>query len=216
VGQIEIVGVARDTKYSSVRDEIQPLTYTPWLQEMDHIGRVTFAVRVAGEPTALAPAVRDVVRDADPTLPVTGVTTQEAQARKTFAAERTLADLLTFFGALALLLAAIGLYGVMAYSVAQRTNEIGIRMALGAEAANVLRLIIGQGLKFAIVGLVAGALAALALERVVESQLYGVGAADPLTFAVVGVSLLAAALVACWVPARRATKVDPVTALRSE
>jgi predicted permease len=213
---LEIVGVTRDIKYNRQREEFEPLAYTPWLQEGDATGRMSFALRAAGDPTALVPAVREIVREVDPNLPVTDVMTQVAQARETFAEERVLAGLLSFFGALALLLAAIGLYGVMAYSVAQRTHEIGIRMALGAQVATVLRLVIGQGLTFVAIGLMVGALAALALKRVVESQLYGVGAADPLTFTVVGASLMAAALVACWIPARRATKVDPAIALRNE
>jgi predicted permease len=217
LGQIEIVGVARDIKYNNARNDFEPLTYTPWRQDVDKQGRMTFALRVAGGSTAaLEPAIRDAVRAVDPTLPVTNVTTQVAQARKTFSSETMLADLLGFFGVLALVLAAIGLYGVMAYSVAQRTNEIGIRMALGARAIGVLKLVVWQGMKFALVGVVVGSLAALALKRVVESQLYGVGAADPLTFVVVGVGLVATAAAACFIPGRRATKVDPVVALRNE
>jgi predicted permease len=215
-GQVEIVGVARDTKYNNQRDEFEPLVYMPWLQEIHNAGRMSFILRAAGDPAALAPAMREVVRDLDTDLPVTGVGTQEARAREVFSGERVLADLLTFFGLLALLLAAIGLYGVMAYSVAQRTNEIGIRMALGARAASVLRMVMMQGMRFVAVGLAVGMLAALALKRFIESKLYGVDATDPTTFAVVGGALLAVALLACWIPARRATKVDPVVALRSE
>src|SRR5262249_55565994 len=151
-------------------------------------------VRAAGDPMALAQSVRDAVRAADPDLPVTDVTTQTAQAGMSIAKERMLADLLGFFGVVALLLAAVGLYGVMAYTVVRRTNEMGIRMALGARRANILRLVVGQGLRATAIGLVIGALAALALQRVVESQLFGVTAADPLTFAVVAATLLAAAL----------------------
>jgi predicted permease len=215
LGQIEIVGIARDTKYNSPREEIEPLVYMPWLQQTDRIGGMSFAVRAA-DPTALAPAVREVVRQVEPALPVTGMMTQEAQTSGTFAAERTFADLLTLFGLLAVLLAAIGLYGVLAYSVAQRTHEIGIRMALGARVATILGMVIGQGMALAGVGLVAGAAAAYALKRVVEEQLYGVDAADPVTFAVVGAALLGVALLACWIPARRAAGVDPAVALRSE
>ncbi len=215
-GTVEIVGVVRDTKYNSQRDDLEPLLYTPWLQERSNIGRMTFSLRAAGDPMALADSVRQTVREVDPALPITDLTTQMAQSSETIGQERVFADLLTFFGGLAVLLAAIGLYGVMAYSVAQRTNEIGIRMALGARTLNVLRLVVWQGLKFALVGLVVGAAAALALKQVVESELYGVTGADPLTFSVVGALLLAIALVACWIPARRATKVDPVVALRNE
>ncbi len=214
--QIEIIGVVGDTKYSSQREDIEPLLYKTWRQEKESLGSMTIALRTVGDPMALAPAVRDAVREVDSQLPVTDITTQTAQATETISEERVFADLLSFFGVLAVLLAAIGLYGVMAYSVAQRTNEIGIRMALGAQAIGVLRLIVWQGLKFALVGLAVGAVAALALKRLVESELYGVGAADPLTFAVVGAMLVAVALVACLIPARRATKVDPVVALRNE
>jgi predicted permease len=216
LGQVEIVGVARDIKYSDKRTDYAPLTYTPWLQEVDGIDRVTFAVRTAGDPSGFSSSVRQAVREVDATLPVTDVTTQEAQARRTYATERTLANVLSFFGFVALLLAAIGIYGVMAYSVAQRTNEIGIRMALGADVAGVLRLVVWQGLRFALVGLVLGAAGAFALKRVVESELYGVGATDPVTFVAVATTLLGAALVACLLPARRAARVDPVVALRSE
>jgi predicted permease len=215
-GKIEIIGVARDTKYNSQRDDIEPLFYTPWLQESGSIGRMVFALRAAGEPTALASAVRQAVREVDSNLPVTEVKTQVAQASETLTQERVFASLLSFFGVIALLLAAIGLYGVMAYSVAQRTGEIGIRMALGAQTRDVLRLVIWQGLKLVVIGVVIGSVAASLLKQVVESQLYGVEATDPMTFSVVGALLIAIALLACWIPARRAARVDPMIALRNE
>jgi ABC-type lipoprotein release transport system permease subunit len=194
------------------------------------IGKMYFAVRTTGEPTALADAVREVVRELDGTLPVTEVTTQRARSQATLGRERLYAGLLSFFGGLALLLAAIGLSGVLAYSVAQRTNEIGIRMALGAQAHDVLRLVIWQGMKLVLVGLVVGAAGGYALKRLVESkyvsledwqrqfgeQLYGVSSADPWTFSVIATLLTLAALAACYAPARRATKVDPMIVLRSE
>jgi len=216
IGTIEIVGIARDTKYNNQRDEIEPLLYTPWRQENERISGMVFALRAQGDPTALASAVRQAVRDVDSNLPVTDVITQEAQANRTLAQERTFAQLLSFFGVIALLLASIGLYGVMAYSVAQRTGEIGIRMALGAQAGHVLRLVIWQGLKLVLIGLVVGSVAAFLLKQVVESQLYGVRATDPLTFAAVGALLTLIALFACWIPARRAARVDPMIALRNE
>jgi predicted permease len=216
VGKIEIIGVVRDSKYNSQREEMEPLIYTPWLQESKSIGEMFFAMRAAGDPTALVAAVRQSVSEIDNNLPVTNVKTQVAQSRDALTEERLFANLLTFFGSLALLLAAIGLYGVMAYSVAQRTNEIGIRMALGAQTSNVMRMVIWQGMRLVLVGIIVGAIGAYALKQVIASQLYGVGPTDPLTFAIVGGVLLEISLLACYVPARRATKVDPMVALRYE
>jgi predicted permease len=228
--EVEIVGVVADTKYMSQREEIKPLLYTPWQQEVAVIGEMHFALRTMGEPTALATIVRQVVRELDSNLPVTEVSTQTARAQATLGEERLSARLLSFFGVVALLLAAIGLSGVLAYSVAQRTNEIGIRMALGAQAANVLRLVIWQGIKLVLLGLAVGALSVYALHRLLASQyfassnwqrqmaeqLYNVNATDPWTFAVIASLLLLVALIASWLPARRAAQVDPLEALRYE
>jgi predicted permease len=228
--EIEIVGVVADTKYNSQRDQIEPLLYTPWRQDVEAIGEMYFVLRTTGEPTALVAATRQAVRDLDSNLPVTEVTTQVARARASLGQERLYARLLGFFGALALLLAAIGLAGVLAYSVAQRTQEIGVRMALGAQPANVLRLVIWQGMKLVLLGLAVGALGGYALKRWMTSesfgrntwqrqmvdQLYGVSGTDPLTFVVIATLLTLAALVACWWPARRASQVDPLEALRHE
>jgi predicted permease len=228
--EVEIIGVVADTKYRSQREELKPLLYTPWQQEGAVIGEMSFALRTTGEPTALAATVRQVVRELDSSLPVTEVSTQTARAQATLGQERLSARLLSFFGGLALLLAAIGLSGVLAYSIAQRTNEIGIRMALGAQTANVLRLVVWQGMRLVLLGLFVGALTGYGLQRLLASQyftedawqrqmaqqLYGVTGTDPLTFAVIAGLLTIVALAACWVPARRATKVDPLVALRYE
>jgi predicted permease len=226
---IEIVGVVADAKYMSQREEIKPLLYTPWQQEGQNIGAMYFALRTDGEPTALAATVRQSVRELDSNLPVTEISSQTARAEETLGQERLTARLFSFFGVLALLLAAIGLSGVLAYSVAQRTNEIGIRMALGAQAANVLRLVIWQGMKLVLLGLALGASAGYVLIRVLATQrfangvwqqmidqLYGVKPGDPATLGIIALVLTLIALIACWLPARKAAGVDPLIALRYE
>ena len=229
-GEIEIVGMVADTKYNSQRSEMEPLLYTPWRQESGAIGEMYFALRTQGEPTALASTVREVVREMDSNLPVSEMGTQEELSHTALGQERLYARLLTFFGAVALLLAAIGLSGVLAYSVAQRTNEIGIRMALGARPANVLRLVIWQGMKLVLIGLAVGAACGYGLKRLFESKyfdprswqremadkLYGVQWADPMTLAVIATLLVVVALAACYLPARKAARVDPLAALRHE
>ncbi|MEW6211062.1 MAG: FtsX-like permease family protein, partial [Acidobacteriota bacterium] len=228
--EIEIIGVVADTKYNSQREGIEPLLYTMWRQETASIGQMYFSLRAASEPTSLVEGVRAAVRDMDSDIPITELTTQEARSEQSLAQERLYARLLSFFSALALLLAAIGLSGVLAYAVAQRTQEIGVRMALGARSANVLRLVIWQGMKLVLVGLAVGAACAYGLKRLFDSQyfseeawqremasrLYGVSGTDPLTIAVIAVLLAVVALAACWMPARRASRVDPLDALRHE
>ena len=180
------------------------------------VGEMYFALRSAQDPASLAAAVQAAVRDLDPNLPVTEIGTQAARSRATLARERVYAQILTFFGALALALAAIGLFGILAYSVAQRTHEIGIRIALGARGDDVVRMIVVQGMRPAVLGLLLGLGAALSLGRVVAGLVYGVGASDPMTLAATSVLLMAIAALAAFVPARRAARVDPIVALRSE
>ena len=228
--EVEIIGVVADTKYMSQREELKPLLYTPWQQEGAVIGEMHFALRTTGEPAALAATVRQVVRELDSNLPVTEISSQTARSQATLGQERLLARLLSFFGSLALLLVAIGLSGVLAYSVSQRTNEIGIRMALGAQTADVLRMVNWQGMKLVLLGLAVGVASLYALQRMLVSQsfapatwqaqmvkqLYGVTVTDPLTTLVIALLLVLVALLACWIPAHRAAKVDPMEALRCE
>jgi predicted permease len=218
-GEVEIVGLARDAKYTSQRAKTPPTAYLPWRQELRSMSSVFFGVRTGGDPEASAAAVRQAVREVDPGLPLNNVKTQAEQADETLAMERLFAKLLSLFGLLAQVLAAIGLYGVLAWSVSRRTHEIGIRMALGASRRDVLFMVLRQGMTLTLVGVVVGLAAAYALARYVASlgkMLYGVSAADPLTFAAIAAFLTLVALVACYVPARRAMRVEPMEALRYE
>ncbi|HZS04398.1 MAG TPA: FtsX-like permease family protein, partial [Blastocatellia bacterium] len=177
---------------------------------------MTFAVRTYADPLTLTAAVRQAVREADSRIPVTGITTEDRVVEQNVGQERTFATLCTGFAILALAIAGLGLYGTMAYTVARRTGEIGIRMALGAQRGDVLRLILREGVALVAVGLALGLVASLAATSLIERFLYGVRATDPLTYALIALVLAAVALLACYLPARRATKVDPMVALRYE
>jgi len=179
-------------------------------------GGAHFELRTAQDPAALVPAVRDVVRRVDSNLPIFRVETQKESVEHLLSRPRVIAQLSTFFASLALVLACIGLYGLLAYEVTRRTREIGMRMALGAEKNDVLRMVVGQGVRLALIGVAVGIAGALALTRFLSSLLYGVTPTDPLTFIAVSLILIAVALLACYIPARRAAKVDPMVALRYE
>jgi predicted permease len=207
----EIIGVVRDTKYNDLRREISPKMYVP-LSAL----AASFEVRTAGDPQALVPAIRRTVAQINPNLPLRDVTTESQQIDRLLFQERLVARLSGLLGLLALALACIGLYGLLAYEVARRTREIGIRTALGAQRGDVLRLVVKQGLSLALVGAVAGTGVAMGVTRYLKSMLYDVKADDPVTIVVVGTLLVLVSLAACFLPAQRATNVDPMVALRYE
>ena len=207
----EIVGVVRDAKYSDLRREIHATMYTP-----QSGGGASFELRTAADPRAILPAVRNVVAQLNGNLPLFDVKSESEQIDRLLFQERLVAQLSSFFGLLALVLACIGLYGLLSYEVARRTREIGIRMALGAQPRDVFRLVVGEGIILAIVGAVVGLGVALGVTRYLASFLYEVHANDPLTIVTVAILLLLVGFAACYVPARRAMRVDPMVALRYE
>jgi predicted permease len=213
---VEIVGVCADAKYYSVRESAQPTAYMPYTQRAGGLTEPNFAVATSLAGEAILPSVRDAVASVDRNLPVLDVRTQDEQIAANLQQPRMFADLTAGFGLLALVLASIGIYGIMAYSVSRRTSEIGIRMALGAPPQRVLRMVLGEASWMVVVGLVVGVGAALALGRVIASMLFGVKSWDLATYALSSALLILVALGASWIPARRAAGVDPMKALRHE
>jgi putative ABC transport system permease protein len=211
---LEIVGVVRDSKYLTLSEAPEPCVYLPLAQ--NHETGMTLHVRTSAPPASLVAGVRQAVQSLEKNLPVTNVRPLDELLRVSLYAPRMGALLLGVFGALALLLAGVGLYGVMSFSVAQRTREIGVRMALGAPRRSVLRLVLGEGMKLVALGVASGLAVAVAVTQWLSSFLYGVSAMDIVTFASIPGLLAVVALLACWIPARRATKVDPLVALRTE
>ena len=213
-GQMEVVGVLKDVKYNSVRDAVPPTMYVPYPQT--RLGSAVFEIRTAAAPATVMNSIREVGRQIDPNLPLTDVSTQIEHVERRFAQEKLFAQAYTLFGALALLLASIGLFGLMSYNVSRRTNEIGIRMALGAQRQDVLRLVMRESMLLVIVGIVAGVIVAVSASRLVASLLFGLPPRDPLTlFAAIVVMVLVSGL-AGYLPARRASRVDPMVALHYE
>ena len=206
-----IIGVVGDTKFPQLRREIAPIMFSPLVSNSAH-----FELRTAESPTVLVKNVREIVSHAGDNLPLTDVRTQTEQIEQLLFQERLMSRLSSFFGALALVLACIGLYGLLSYEVARRTRELGIRMALGAHRRDLLRLVVGQGLLLVLIGTAIGIGAAIGVTRFMSSMLYGINANDPSTIAGVAILLILVALLGCYVPARRATRVDPMVALRHE
>jgi len=220
---LTVVGVVKDVKQMSWTDAPSNEIYLPFQQSRGfyagtsgQFAPMTLVVRTAVEPQSLAAAAREAVRALDRNLPVSNVVSMEQVIADALWQPRFNLQLIGLFAGLALALAAVGLYGVMSYSVAQRTHEVGLRMALGAQASDVLKLVVGQGMKLALLGVALGLFASVALTRLMEKLLFEVSATDVMTFAVIAGLLTLVALLACWVPARRATKVDPMIALRHD
>jgi len=203
-----IVGVAGDAKYDALRREIAPTMYVPW------VGSAAFSVRTAGDPMQLLPAIREIVNRRDSNLPIFRVATESEQIERLVFVERRVAQLSSFFAILAVALACTGIYGLLSYEVTRRTREIGIRMAIGAPRAHVLTMIVRNGLVLAAAGVVIGTTASFATSRLLQSLLYQVHGGDPLTLIAVALALLLVSLAACYIPGRRATRVDPLVALR--
>ncbi|HKC86997.1 MAG TPA: FtsX-like permease family protein, partial [Blastocatellia bacterium] len=210
----EIIGVVGDSKHMGLDAEVRPMAYWPH-PELASSG-MTFVIRTRGDAAAITSAARNVIRALDPAQPVSDARTMESLIGTSMARARFNTLLLTIFAMVALLLAGVGIYGVMAYSVAQRTREIGVRMALGARANDVLRLVVRRGMMLSLAGVAIGVAASFALTRLMETMLFNVSVTDPLTFAGIPFLLAIVALLACLVPARRAAKVDPMVALRRD
>jgi ABC-type lipoprotein release transport system permease subunit len=214
--QFEIVGVCADAKYGWIRENAPPTFYVLYTQQKEAGGSMTYEVRAKSNPRDLAGAIRETVESVDKDLPLIEVRTQQQQIDAALAPERSFATVTTGFGILALVLASIGVYGVIAAGVSRRVNEIGVRMALGARAEQVLRMVLGEAMRLALVGIGVGLCAALLLTQFLSSMLFGLKPTDLLTLAGAGLLLSAAAILAGWSPARRASRIQPVQALRHD
>jgi len=212
---MEVIGVVKDIKYTNLRDEIPPQAFVPYMPSR-FVGNMTVYVRTTGDPAALMNLIRSKVRDIDANLPIYDMRTTDDQIANSLAAERMIASLSTVFGFLATILAAVGLYGLMAYNVVQRTREIGIRMALGAAQTDVVWMVMRDVLLLVGVGVAVGIPASLGLARIVQSQLYGLSAHDPWTLMLATGGLAVVAAAAVYIPASRASRLDPTAALRYE
>jgi putative ABC transport system permease protein len=213
-GFYRIVGVVGDVRQSGLAADPSPTMYVPYKQDV--FSAMWMVVRTDGEPAALAPSVRETVRSIDGMLPAYSITPMATVLEDSVAEQRFSMLLLTVFAGVALTLAAIGLYGVVAYTVSQRTREIGLRMAIGASSASLLRLVVGGGMKLALLGVLIGLGSAVALSTYIESMLFEIPSSDSASYAATAGLLLAIAALACYIPARRALRVDPLVALQAE
>jgi len=214
---LEIVGVIGNVKYASAKRESEPTVYRPILQVQDSDAYSSdVEIRTTGDAASLAPMARAAINQVDPKLPVFGVTTLREQLAGALQQEKLVAELVSFFGLLALLLACIGLYGVMAHGVVRRTKEIGIRMALGAERGRIVWMVMRETILLVLVGITIGVPIALGAARLISNQLFGLNPADPLSLIVAAFVLTGVACLAGFLPARKASKVNPLIALRYE
>jgi predicted permease len=211
----EIVGVAADVHYDSLRHEPESLHFDLYRQ-LHGIGGATYIVRTSMPPEAITPSLRAAIQRIDKNLPIIDIRTQQQQIDSTTQQERVFASLTVGFGVLALALACVGIYGIMTYTVTQRTNEIGIRLALGAQRARVRAMVIRESAWLTLLGITTGLAAALALGRLVKSMLYGLSPNDAVSLTAAGLLLLAVALTASWIPAARASRIEPMEALRHD
>jgi putative ABC transport system permease protein len=220
----EIIGIVGDTRTNQFQEEPRPMMYVPHLQQTTHWqgpawnnrAAMFYVLRTSGDPTSILPALRRAVAEIDPSKPVAEVRTVEQYIERQVQGIRLYTILMAIFGAVAASLSAVGLYGVMAYTVTQRTHEIGVRMALGASAGDVFRIVLRQAVLMTSIGLVIGIAGALALTRFMENELWGVEPTDPPTFAMVSLLLVVVAVLATVIPTRRAVRIDPTVALRYE
>jgi putative ABC transport system permease protein len=212
-----IVGIVSNVKHLSLREETAPEMYVPYTQRpWPAMLTMQVALRVKDDPSQVVSAAREALHSLDPDIPVGKASTLASIVDESLTQPRFSMLLVAAFGVVAVVLASIGTYGVISYSVKRRTREIGIRLALGAERRDVFRMVIGHGARMAGLGIAIGLVAALAMTRLIANQLYGVQATDPPTFASVALLMIIVALLACYVPARQATRVDPTVALRCE
>jgi ABC-type antimicrobial peptide transport system permease subunit len=212
--KMQVIGIAQNGKYAGLNEDPKSFVYQPLWQS--YTGSTNLLVRAEADPQRLIASIRGELRQLDPHLPISSAKTMVDHMAMPLLPARVAASLFGSFGMLALALAAIGLYGVMSFSVSKRTREIGIRMALGARSGDVLKMIVGQGMTLTVIGVLIGLLLAFGSTRLMKSLLFGVSPTDPLTFIVIALLLSLVALLACWLPARRASKTDPMNALRCE